>query len=199
MRVPSDWSMAAARQLLFVQGAGDMWHPEGSGHLARYLQRELAGDYLVSAPEMPDADNPHYRPWADRIAHELKGIEGDVFLVGHSFGGSVLLKHLAEDAPHYRVAALCLVSVPDWGPKAWAIEEYAVPADLGSRLPSAPIYLYHSVDDGEVPFSHMRAYAEQLPEATVRAVPGSDHSFVEGLPILVDDIRSVGRETSGRS
>ena len=61
--------------ILFVQGAGDMQQPEGSGQLAAYLASELGDRYRVIAPEMPEANNPHYQPWSDRINQELRAIE----------------------------------------------------------------------------------------------------------------------------
>ncbi len=81
-----------SQPVLFIQGAGSMHEPEGSGRLAAYLARELGTDYRLIAPEMPDAENPHYQPWRDRIEQELEAIDGKVIFVGHSFGGSVLLK-----------------------------------------------------------------------------------------------------------
>jgi predicted alpha/beta hydrolase family esterase len=177
--------------VLFIQGAGNMFQPEGSGRLAAYLARELGDAYRVIAPEMPDADHPHYQPWRDRIEHELEAIDQDVILVGHSFGGSVLLKYLAEGSYSKPVRGLFLASVPNWGPDGWAYAEYAVPEDIGSRLPASKIFLYHSRDDSEVPFGHLSYYGEHLPTATVRPIEGSAHSFVEGLPALVDDIRNL--------
>jgi predicted alpha/beta hydrolase family esterase len=35
---------------------------------------------------MPDADNPHFQPWRDRIEQELEAIDEEVILIGHSFG-----------------------------------------------------------------------------------------------------------------
>jgi uncharacterized protein len=179
--------------VLFIQGAGNMYEPEGSGRLATYLDRELGNGYRVTAPEMPDADHPHYQPWRDRIEHELEAIDHDVIFVGHSFGGSVLLKYLAEGSYGKPIRGLFLVSVPNWGPDGWAYAEYAVPVGIGSRLPATRIFLYHSLDDPEVPFAHLGYYEEHLPTATVRRVAGSAHSFVEGLPMLVEDIRSLSR------
>jgi uncharacterized protein len=179
--------------VLFIQGAGSMYDPEGSGRLATYLARELSTGYRVLAPEMPDADNPHYQPWRDRIAHELEAIDEEVILVGHSFGGSVLLKYLAEGSYQKPVRGLFLVTVPDWGPDGWAYDEYAVPEDVGSRLPASRIFLYHSRDDPVVPFAHLGYYQEHLPTAIVRPIDGSEHSFVDGLPTLVDDIKSLSR------
>ena len=183
----------ASQRVLFIQGAGSMHEAEGSGRLAAYLADELGTDYRLIAPEMPDADNPHYQPWRDCIEQELRAINGKVIFVGHSLGGSVLLKYLAEGSYRKPVRGLFLVSVPNWGPDGWAYDEFAVPTDVGSRLPAAKIYLYHSRDDPEVPFAHLAYYQDRLPAATPRPIDGSEHSFVEGLPTLVDDIKSLPR------
>ena len=185
------------QSLLFVQGAGDMHGPEGSSVLVRYLERELGAGYHVVAPEMPDAANPRYKPWRDAIELELSAMDGPVLAVGHSLGGSVLLKLLAEGGFASPIDGLFFVSIPWWGPDGWAYDEFAVPDDFGSRLPSAPIFLYHSEDDPEVPFEHLRAYADRLPEAGVRAIPGDQHSFLRGLPELVGDIRSASSPRAG--
>jgi hypothetical protein len=50
-----------SQPVLFIQGAGSMHEPEGSGRLAAYLARELGTDYRLIAPEMPNADDPHYQ------------------------------------------------------------------------------------------------------------------------------------------
>jgi len=182
----------ATQPVLFIQGAGDMYQPEGSGRLVAYLARELSTDYRVIAPEMPDADNPHYQPWRDRIEQELEAID-EVILVGHSFGGSVLLKYLAEGSHRKPIRGLFLISVPNWGPDGWAYQEFAVPNDVGSKLPALKIFLYHSRDDPEVPFAHLGYYQERLPTARARPIDGSEHSFLQGLPTLVEDIKDLPR------
>jgi hypothetical protein len=55
----------------FIEGAGSMHEPEGRGRLAALLARELGTDCGLIAPEMPDADNPHYQPWRDRMSRSL--------------------------------------------------------------------------------------------------------------------------------
>jgi len=97
----------------FIEGAGSMHEPEGRGRLAALLARELGTDCGLIAPEMPDADNPHYQPWRDRIEQELESIDEEVILIGHSFGGSVLLNYLAEGSYPKPVRGLFLVSVPN--------------------------------------------------------------------------------------
>jgi predicted alpha/beta hydrolase family esterase len=179
--------------VLFIQGAGPMRAPQGSGALADRLEVELRGICRVRAPEMPAPDDPHYANWRDAIAGHLASIDGPILLVGHSFGGSVLLKHLAEAPQQRSILGLFLVSVPFWGTSDWE-REYALPDDFASRLPTTRMFLYHSRDDPDAPFASLRRYASELPTATVRAMEGTEHSFVDGLPALVTDIRRVVAE-----
>lgn len=178
--------------VLFVQGAGDMHHPEGSIHLARWLERELGDDVRVFAPEMPDAEDPGYERWRAAIAEHLSSLDGPVLIVGHSFGASTVLKMLSESPAPAQLRGLFLVETPWWEPEGWSAE-YAVSEGFADRLPPIPTYLYHSVEDPEVPFSHLDIYRAHLPNATVRVIPGEQHSFVDGLPELADDIRGVAR------
>jgi serine hydrolase len=182
----------AHQPVLFVHAGGDPRHPEGSGQFIDYLGRELGDEYQVIAPTMPNPDEPHYRPWRDRIEGELGKIKGGgVTLVGHSFGGSVLMKYLAEGSYKKPLRAVFLVSAPYWGPGGWGYDEYDLPDDFPAGLPPARLFLYHSESDPEVPFAHLRLYADKLPDATSRPIPGSEHSFTSGLPQLVSDIRSL--------
>lgn len=169
-----------------------MWAPDGSGVLARYLEKSLGSEFDVAAPEMPDATtDPRYRPWQGRIDEELRGVDGSVILVGHSLGGSVLLKYLAETRPPGPIAGLFLVATPFWGPEGWANDEFALVEDFASRLPPMPTFLYHSREDPHVPFAHLALYEEHLPNATSRPIDGAEHSFMHGLPALVGDVRQV--------
>lgn len=177
--------------VLFVQGAGDMHQPEGSIHLARWLERELGADFRVLAPEMPDAENPGHERWRDAIEEHLATVDGPVLIVGHSFGASTVLKMLSESPAPRKIRGLFLASTPWWEPEGWSAE-YALPEGFADRLPAIPIFFYHSIDDPEVPFGHLDSYRTHMPSATVRAIPGREHSFVHGLPELVRDIRSVG-------
>ena len=178
--------------VLFIQGAGDMRHPEGSIHLARWLERELGDDVPVLAPEMPDAEDPGYERWRAAIAEHMGAIDGPVLIVGHSFGASTVLKMLSDSPAPAHLRGLFLVETPWWEPEGWSAE-YAVTEGFADRLPAIPIFLYHSVDDPEVPFSHLDIYRAHLPHATARVIPGAQHSFVDGLPELLGDIRSVAR------
>jgi predicted alpha/beta hydrolase family esterase len=176
--------------VLFIQGAGDMHQPEGSVHLARYLERELGDDFRVLAPEMPEAENPGYERWRAAIEEHLATIEGRILIVGHSFGASTVIKMLSESPAPPQVQGLFFASTPWWEPEGWSAE-YAVTEGFADRLPDVPIFLYHSIDDPEVPLSHLDTYRAHLPTATARVIPGGEHSFVHGLPELVADLKTL--------
>ncbi len=174
------------RTVLVIHGAGEPRRRGGKVYWEPLLGKPLGLDYLVRAPRMPQPTKPRYRTWAKRIAQLIGGIKNPV-LVGHSFGGSVLLKYLAEATPRPSVSGLFLVATPFWGAD---FPEFALPRGFEARLRDlSPLYLYHSRDDSEVPFEHLEQYRRALPQAIVRALDGRGHEFAQPqFPELVDDI-----------
>lgn len=161
----------------------------GSGDWQSGLQTALGSGYEVVRPRMPDPENPRYEAWTARVEELLEG-DREVILVGHSLGGAVLLKVLAEVGRN--VAGLFAVSTPWFGgeDKDWDMPEFALGDDL-SRFERVPrIFLYHSRDDAVVPFAHLAIYAKRLPNATVRAFDDRGHYFNNhDFPEIVADIK----------
>ena len=109
------------------------------------------------------------RTWARSI--------GPVLIVGHSFGASTVLKMLSESPASGQISGLFLASTPWWEPEGWSAE-YAVAEGFADRLPAVPIFLYHSIDDPEVPLSHLDIYRRAPARAPRREIPGNEHAFV---------------------
>ena len=180
------------KQILFIHSAGPQGEHEGSSDLVAWLQKELGHEYKIDFPKMPNADNPTYASWSNQLAKELDKAEDGVVLVGHSLGGSVLLKYLSENPFNRRIAGMFLVSMPYWGKQDWEVDEYALEEDFASKLPAVPmLVLYHSRNDKEVPFAHLRAYAKKLPSAFVCELEGNNHEYNKGLPELAQDIKNL--------
>jgi uncharacterized protein len=177
---------------LLVHSAGPQGRGEGSAPLADRLREELGPGFEVLFPLMPDPDDPHYEPWSERLGEVLADIEDPVVVVGHSLGGSVVLKHLAEGGRRERIAGLVLIAVPFWGESGWEAE-WALPEgwpDAATDLP--PIFLFHSSDDDVSPFSHLELYARRLPDATARPLEGYGHLYERGdLTEIVETIRGL--------
>lgn len=180
------------KEVLFIHCAGPQGDHEGSGFLVSYLKKKLGPGYEVRFPEMPDPENPHYKPWKKELKRSLLDASDDVILVGHSLGASVVLKYLSEKSPSKPIAGLFLVGAVYWGKEDWQVEEYELDDNFSERLPPIPnIYFYHSKDDEVVPVSHLWYFAAMLPEAKIREFDHRGHLFGNGLPELIDDIKSI--------
>ncbi len=179
------------RRVVFIHGAGQEGFEEDR-KLATNLQDVLGAEYDVRYPEMPDADSPEYEAWKGRIARELAALDGEVILVGHSLGGSILLKYLSEENAERPVAGLFLIAAPYWGAEDWGGSEYALRDDFASKLPSElPVFLYHSRDDEVVPFAHLALYTEKLSRALTREFDDRGHQFNDDLSEVARDIKRL--------
>ena len=174
--------------VLFIHGAGEGAHA-ADAKLAASLQDNLGANYRVHCPPMPSEGAPAYAAWHAQIREELNALTDAIVLVGHSLGGSVLLKYLSEERITTPIAGLFLVAAPYWGAVDWEIEEYTLGKTFAAHLPaSLPIFFYHSRDDEIVPFDHAEHYVAQLPEATLRTFTNRGHQFHDDLSEVAQDI-----------
>ncbi len=185
------------KQVLFIQGAGQGAHEEDK-ELADELQELLGPEYEVRCPEMPDEKNAPYEQWKRAIEQELAKMKGPVILIGHSVGGSVLIKCMSEVKTDDRIVGLALLATPFWGGDGWLYEGYEkleLAKGFAAKLPkSARLFLYQSTDDEIVPFAHLALYAQVLPGATVRELSKGGHQLNGVLPVVAKDIRTIAHE-----
>lgn len=175
-------------QVLFIQGAGREGYREDR-KLVDNLQAGLGQAYQVHYPEMPDADNPKYAAWRDKIAQESASLEGQVVLVGHSLGASLLLKWLSETPLVQPLAGLFLLAPPYWDDPEWRIAEYVLRQDFASTLQQGlPVFLYHCQDDEVVPFAHLALYKAHLPQASTYVQATGGHQFGNDLAQVAQDV-----------
>ncbi len=186
--------VADMKQLLFVHCAGSQSPGKGSGPLLAYLQSELAKEYELHAPLMPNPENPSYAAWKEALRKEFALLRDGVVLVGHSLGGSVLLKMFAEQKISVKAAGLLLLAAPKWGAdEDWQSEEYALPQSIAAISPVLPkVILYHSKDDPVVSFRHAELYLQDIPGAELRTFMDKGHYFQRPNASLPEDIRSLG-------
>lgn len=185
------------RDVLFIQGAGEGTHENWDIHLVESLRRQLGPSYSVRYPKMPDEANPTVAGWRPVLERELGALPPGSVVIGHSIGGTVLIHVLAEAVPVRVPGAIVLIAAPFIGDGGWTSEELAPRTDLAERLPDAPIFLYHGVDDVEVPVSHVDRYAAALPSAQVRRLAGRDHQLNNDLSEVVRDLRALDARAAG--
>jgi hypothetical protein len=177
-------------RVLFIHGAGTGAYAEDR-LLADSLQSALGDGYDVQCPQMPDEENVPLPLWMAEIDARIAGAGGAVALVGHSAGGSVLLKYLCERRPAPRIDGLFLIAAPYCSAdEGWQWDDAALPADAAAKLAGDwPLVFYHSRDDEIVPFAHLALHAARLPRAKVRAFDGRGHQFGNDLSEVAADIR----------
>ncbi|MGX5816687.1 alpha/beta fold hydrolase [Chitinophaga lutea] len=176
------------KQILFVHSGGPQGPAQGSSPLLGYLQDALVDCRLIH-PSLPDPDQPEYASWQSVLHGALSVVDHGVVLIGHSLGGSVLLKYLSEERKLPRIGGICLIGTPYWGMPGWEVDEYMLADDFARKLPPIPrTYLYHSRNDEVVPVEHMRRYRREMPHALARELEEGGHLFVHGLPQLVRDV-----------
>jgi uncharacterized protein len=180
------------KQVLFVHCGGTQGLHEGSSDLVAWLRVVLGPPYEVLYPKMPNPDQPTYEQWKQKLENELASLDDGIILIGHSLGGSVILKYLSEEKIPKKIDAVFMIGSPFWGKRNWRVNEYVLKENFVTSLPDIrEFYLYHSRKDVVVPFKHLSYYARQLPFANVRAISGGEHLFTTGLPEIARDIKSL--------
>src|SRR5690606_17910187 len=92
---------------------------EEDAKLVTSLRESLGEGFTVYYPLLMDKSVPDFGR-VKQIGGEISSIDGDVILVGHSLGASMLLKYLSECRYHNNITGLFLIATPFWsGDEDW--------------------------------------------------------------------------------
>ncbi len=183
--------MHKRRQLLFVQGGGKGAHDAWDDRLVDSLGWELGPAWSIHYPRMPDEDDPTYGAWKPALERVMDELPKGSVLIGHSVGGTVLMKLLAEH--HARKPGAIVLLAPAFvGDGGWSSDDLEVPPDIGARLPKGvPIHIFQGMADDVVPPAHVDLYAQAVPQAHIHRLPGRDHQLNQDLQEVAEEIRSL--------
>ncbi len=179
------------KYVLFLQGGGDGGY-EADKDLFNALQKGLGKGYYVHYPELKiDKAAPDFG-WMDQIAEQISKAKPNFILVAHSFGASMVLKYLSQQAVPKKTDGIFLLATPYWsGDENWK-QGFKLPENFADHLPAnTPLFFYQCRDDEETPFAHFEAYKHRLPRATFREMESGGHQFTQGLSVVTDDIKSL--------
>jgi uncharacterized protein len=187
-----------SKQIFFAHSGGAQGSPgQGSYDLVEWLQESLDKEYEIRCPIIEDPEAPTYAMWKSMFNQELASLMGENLLIGHSLGGSMLLKFLSEEKTSLQIKGLFLVSVPFWGKDGWKVDDFSLRNNFQMHLPELPIiHLYHCLDDPIVPCEHMAYYKKEFPNAVVHELSGNDHAFTKGLPKIAKNIKNLERSAT---
>jgi predicted alpha/beta hydrolase family esterase len=178
-----------ATSVLFIQGGGKGAHA-ADAPLAESLKRALGPEYDLRFPRMPGEADPSLASWKKKIASELTRLPGNMVLVAHSVGGSILLRYLSEEKLEKPIAGLFLLAAPSWDEDRWNFDDLKLRRDIAEKLaPIRRLFFYHCRDDETVPFAHLALHGARIPRAVTRAVDHGGHQFGNDLTRVAADIR----------
>lgn len=175
-----------AIKVLFLQGAGEGTHDDCDSKLVDSLTRALGPAYTVSFPRMPEEGNPQFALWATAIIHEIDTLRPSM-IVGHSFGGTVLIHTLAQHGRLLNnITGICLIAAPFLGDEGWSWEGFTLVEGWAKPLATFPVHLFQGDADVIVAANHAELYAAAIPNAHLHTLPGHDH-------MLNNDMSEVAR------
>ncbi|RZA06745.1 MAG: serine hydrolase family protein [Moraxellaceae bacterium] len=181
-----------AINLLFIHSAGAQSGQQGSSPFLKHLRNDLGSDFVIKSPKMPVPTKPSYERWREELDQQFGGDSPPKIVVGHSLGGSVLLKYLSEQTSVSQMVGVFIIAAPWWGAKDWMVEEFMLDKNIAQTLPKhLAIYFYHARNDDVASIQHLTLYANAIPKASVTELKAGGHLFKTGLPELVQDIKAL--------
>lgn len=179
------------KHVLFIQGGAGKEDHEADSKLVDSLHKILGEGYTIHYPFLPEGSAPDLGRMK-QINKEISLLEGEIILIGHSLGASMLLKYLSEIEVGKKIAGLFLIATPFWsGDEDWK-QGFKLQPNFADKLPKdVPIFLYHTRDDETVPFEQLSLYTKKLPSAIVREIPTGGHQLNNDLTTVANDIKSL--------
>ena len=157
----------------------------------RNLQNSLGDDFNVIQPIMPSKNNAKYKEWKIWFEKIFPHIQEGSVLIGHSLGGTFLIKYLSEHDFPYVITATHIVAAPyDDKGADYSLADFTLPNTLRKFTTQAgKIFLYHSKDDPVVSFTNFEKYTQILPDAEKVIFKDKGHFMQEKFPELVMNIK----------
>jgi predicted alpha/beta hydrolase family esterase len=152
-----------------------------------WLFAALGDTHECHALSMPNKLNADYTAWSIWFEKMLPFLRDGVTLIGHSLGGSFLLRYLATHELPVTVAAVHLVAPAVDHQECPGLGAFAT--DLtswhGIRNTEAAVHLWHSADDTIVPIHHSERLAAVWPDAMLHTFTDRFHFIGEEFPELL--------------
>lgn len=149
----------------------------------------LGSGWEVMKPRMPRSDNAQYEEWKIWFERHFQYFTDDIVLVGHSLGGTFLIKYLSENTLPIRISQLHLVAAAcDYGDYGEVIFELGHDWSLIAKQCKS-IRVYHSEDDFVVPHKESVHIAGKIEGAQLVTFTDRGHFLQPEFPELMAHIK----------
>jgi predicted alpha/beta hydrolase family esterase len=183
------------KKIVFIHGGGNGGYAADKALVAS-LKTALGKEYEVDYSEIKSDESAPDFGWVKQIAGKISEINGDLILVGHSFGASMILKCLSEITVTKKIAGIFLIATPFWsGDEEWK-QGLKLKENFADNLPvKDSIFFYQCLDDEETPLSHFEHYRQKIPQATFREIKSGGHQLNNDLTVVANDIKSMEQKS----
>ena len=175
------------------------WYGSPKGDWIPWLTEQLKSKgYEVTAPGMPNTDNPKINPWVNKLKEAVGKLEKDDVLIGHSIGCQTILRFLETLQSDEKVNKVIFVA--PWmklanllGDEEWKIAKpwLETPIKLNKVKTKAKSFIaLFSDNDPWVPLKeNVKVFREKLnPKIAILKNKGhfSEDEGVKELPEILD-------------
>ncbi len=175
MRAPGLSGETMPNTVLIIHGASNLARDNIARKWPPVIKSVTGVDTNVLVPGMPAPESPDLSAWLDFLTKRVSAVQGPLHLVGHSFGGTVVLKFLADSNAPVRKAHIA--AAPFWCGRdpAWNVSPFALSPEELDVLKQRELSFYHGTADDIVPCSHLDEFRAALPGARFRSYAGMNH------------------------
>jgi predicted alpha/beta hydrolase family esterase len=173
------------KNVLILHGAGN----DSSGNWFPWLKTELEKKgYKVWSPNLPNSDNPVQAEWLDTILKSEFEFNDQTIMIGHSSGGTLILRILERLPKDTKINKAILVATPlDKGklPEFFPLKESLTldPFNFKKIKTSCKIFCYISSDND--PYDCGKRHGEVMKKelgGELKVFPGQAHFNLEKSP-----------------
>lgn len=158
-----------------------------------WLKEELIKKgHEVIVPDLPDPENPDPEEWTKALLEDVKTVDDETIVVGHSIGAVEALRFLEAVEARSTPKGCVLVSPP------WMIKDERFRGFFLSELDfdvlmwkASRFTVIHSKDDQVIPFDHAEKYAKVLHARLVERNEGENHFQGEQYPVILEEIQKL--------
>ena len=203
--------MKTKKQIIFIRGGETFENKEGfyeyikTVKLDPYKEKKYWRDWIIWAlsenydmlvPLMPCKQDADYLAWKIWFERHLEFVHDEApILIGHSLGGTFLLKYLSENKFPKKISQLHFVSAPvgDEGLFLEKLNSFEFNLENLSKINDlqAEIHLWHSEDDNVVPFKNFDIIKKYLSKANFHVFKDRGHFNQPSFPEILEVINKL--------
>lgn len=169
--------------IVFVHSASEQTKESGSNPLLRTIPQ---GKYVWHKQHYPREKGQVYELWVEPFIESLNEIDDHepVTLIGHSFGGTVIMKYLTENQVTQKIKQVILIGSPLFGCDDKFSDKDNELRDNAQSYINVPITHIQSVDNNRVDIKHQACWQQRFPQMNIITKQSGQHEFHDGIDEL---------------